>query len=267
MLLVASILVFLAGVPLFLGTEQTDLYFAWTVKPPITAAFLGAAYWAAFVLELSAARERVWSRARVAVPAVLIFTTLTLVVTLVHIDRFHLSSPLPVARFVTWAWLGIYLGVPLVLGLLLVRQLRTAGVDSPRTTPLPAWLRAVTAIQAAVLLGIGAWLLVDPGVAVWLWPWKLTALTGRAVGAWLVGLGIAALHANLENDFQRVRVGLITYLAMGVLQLVALARYPTALHWDAITSWIYLGFVVSLVLVGAAGLQASIRPGLPWRRA
>ena len=42
MLWAASLLVLLAGVPLFLGSEQTDLYFAWTIMPPLTAAFLGA---------------------------------------------------------------------------------------------------------------------------------------------------------------------------------------------------------------------------------
>jgi len=60
MLLVASALVFLAGVPLFVGTEQTDRYFAWTVLPPITAAFLGASYWASCIFELAAARHRIW---------------------------------------------------------------------------------------------------------------------------------------------------------------------------------------------------------------
>src|SRR5207249_2175253 len=83
----------LAGVPLFVGTEQTDRYFAWTVLPPITAAFLGASYWASCIFELAAARQHTWARARVAVPAVLIFTTLTMVVTLAYLDRFHLFSP------------------------------------------------------------------------------------------------------------------------------------------------------------------------------
>src|SRR5205823_914957 len=108
LLLVASVLVFLAGIPLYLGTEQTDLYFAWTIKPPITAAFLGAAYWASCVLELLSARERVWARARLAVPALLVFTTLMLLATLLHLDRFHLNGSNIVARGVAWAWLAIY---------------------------------------------------------------------------------------------------------------------------------------------------------------
>jgi hypothetical protein len=56
---------------------QTETYFAWTIHPPLTAAVLGAGYWASFVLELLSARERLWARTRVAVPAVLLFSTLT----------------------------------------------------------------------------------------------------------------------------------------------------------------------------------------------
>jgi hypothetical protein len=43
---------------------------------PLTAAVLGAGYWASFALELLSARERHWARTRVAVPAVLLFSTL-----------------------------------------------------------------------------------------------------------------------------------------------------------------------------------------------
>src|SRR5258707_2712798 len=101
MLYVAAALVFLAGIPLFLLTEHTDRFFAWTIQSHLTAAFLGAAYWASFVLEILAARQRLWTRARSAVPAVLIFTALTLVVTLLHLDRFHFNAPELLTRAVT----------------------------------------------------------------------------------------------------------------------------------------------------------------------
>ena len=69
LLVAASVLVFLAGFQLFILTEQTEHYFAWTIQPPLTAAFLGAGYWSSFLLEFLASRERIWARARVAVPA------------------------------------------------------------------------------------------------------------------------------------------------------------------------------------------------------
>src|SRR5712692_507014 len=93
LLYVASALVFISGVQLFVLTDHTDRFFAWTIHPGLTAAFLGGGYLASFFLEFLSARERVWAQARLAVPAVLTFTVLTLVVTLVHRDRFHFGDP------------------------------------------------------------------------------------------------------------------------------------------------------------------------------
>src|SRR5438309_9159242 len=73
LLYAASTLVFLAGLQLTVFTEQTDTYFAWTITPPLTAAFLGAAYWAAVPVEVIAARQTIWAKARVAVPAIWLF--------------------------------------------------------------------------------------------------------------------------------------------------------------------------------------------------
>src|SRR4051794_39302423 len=73
MLTVASLLVFVVGIQLFILTDDTDHWFAWTIPPPLTAAFLGGSYWASFALEWLASREGSWARARIAVPAVLSF--------------------------------------------------------------------------------------------------------------------------------------------------------------------------------------------------
>src|SRR5689334_4687788 len=102
MLWVAALLVFTIGIPLFLLSGQTERYFAWTIQSPLTAAFLGAAYWSSGVLEFAAARDRSWANVRSSVTPVLVFTVLTLMVTVVHLDRFHLAVPDLWTRFVTW---------------------------------------------------------------------------------------------------------------------------------------------------------------------
>jgi hypothetical protein len=47
---IAAALAFIAGILLFVLAAGTDRFFSWTIEPPLTAAFLGAAYWAACVL-------------------------------------------------------------------------------------------------------------------------------------------------------------------------------------------------------------------------
>ncbi|GAB4189245.1 MAG: hypothetical protein OHK0022_01430 [Roseiflexaceae bacterium] len=257
MLYAASLLVLSVGIPLFLLTEQTDIYFSWTIKNPLTAAFLGAAYWSSCALEFMAARERWWTRARIAVPAVLIFTALTLVVTLLHIEVFHFNSPQFITVAGTWVWLAVYAIVPPLMLVLLLRQLRVPGQDEPRGTPLALWARAVLGINATVMLLLGVALMLAPLAAAPLWPWQLTALTARAIGAWLIGLGIAAAQAAWEGDLGRARVMLISAVLFSVLQLIALARYPAAFAWTSPQGVLYLVFLVDLLVVGGYGWYAA----------
>ncbi len=257
LLYAASGLVFLAGFQLFILTDQTDKYFAWTITPPITAAFLGAAYWASVAVELIAARERLWARARIAVPAVWLFTTLTLIVTLLHLDKFHFNSPDLIPQFAAWFWLAIYAGVPIAMLLAFVAQRRLSGGDPPRQSPFPIWLRMIFLIQGAVMLIVGVALFASPATTISIWPWKLTILTGRAIGAWLLAVGVAAFHAIRENDLLRIRPLGGGFTVIAILEMVALLRYPAALSWTITSSWVYLVFLVSVLLVGLFSLLSK----------
>jgi hypothetical protein len=197
MLWVAAGLVLVQGSILLAARDDTARYFSWTIAVPLTAAFLGAGYLAAAVLESLAARQDSWQRARIAVPGVLAFTTLTLVVTLVHLNKFHTGAASVVTRTLTWGWLAIYIGVPPVLAYLWWRQARTVPDVAPAGLRLPPLVRAILGVQGAVMLVFGVALLVAPVQVAKVWPWPLTALTGRAIGAWLVGLGIIAASPGI----------------------------------------------------------------------
>lgn len=268
LLVVAGVLVLLAGFQLYLFPRRTDEWFAWTIDAPMTAVFLGGSYWAAAVFEWTAARSRTWAGARVTVPAVFLFTSLTLVVTVVHIDKFHLDLSLPApTRAVTWAWIAIYSVVPVLMAVVWFRQVRVPGTDPRRTQRLPAWLRGVVVAQAVLFVVVGAMLLVDPDwVAGW-WPWPLTPLTGRAVGAWVLSLGIAAAHAAWEDDLARVRPAAAADVAFAALQAVALARHGDQLTWRSVSSWAYVAVLGVMGLIGATVLAAGREPEGVGRRA
>jgi len=250
LLYAASTLVFLAGLQLTFFTEQTDTFFAWTISPPLTAAFLGAAYWAAVPVELIAARQTIWAKARVAVPAIWLFTTLTLVATLLHFDKFHFSSPIASAQGAAWFWLAIYAGVPVVMLLVGWIQIRAPGGDPPRGSPAAMWMRALVVGQGSGMLAFGVGLFVLPDIVAPIWPWLLTTLTARATGAWLIGIGFAALHANRENDVSRIQPLAGGYTAFAVLELIAIARYSGKVNWTTPSSWVYLAFLLSVLPVG-----------------
>ena len=73
----------------FLFPEQTATNFAWTIPAVVMAAVIGAFYLATgflFALELLA---RSWEHVRVIVLPAVVFTTLELLVTVLHWNRFN----------------------------------------------------------------------------------------------------------------------------------------------------------------------------------
>ena len=252
-LVVAAVLVFLAGFQLTVFPTRTDEWFSWTIDAPMTAVFLGAAYWSSAVLEVAGARATGWGRARLTVWTVLVFTVLTLGVTLVHLDAFHLGTEHPTsARVVAWGWLAIYACVPVAMAVGLVVQARsTLSTRQVGRARLPAVLRALLWGLGAVLAVAGVGLLLAPERAAQAWSWPLTLLTARAVGAWLVGLGWAAAHAALLDDADRVRPLGWTGGVFVVLQVVALLRFGDAIDWSGGP---VVAYVVGLTWIGAVSV-------------
>ena len=259
LLFTASVLVLLAGIQLFVFTGHTGHFFAFTITNPLAAAFLGAGYWAAVAIEALAGRQALWANARIAVPTVLVFTVLTLAITLTHLGQLHLGARFATGtQIVTVAWIAIYLLVPALMLILLVVQARTPRAAPPRSAGLPAWLYAVLAVQGIVLLGLGIALFAAPGQAAPIWPWKLTPMMAQATGAWLISLGVAAVHALLERDARRLRPAAVGYIVLAVLLSIALARYPHQFEWRSASGIAYLIFLVTMLLTGVVGLARGL---------
>lgn len=257
LLALASLLVLIIGTSAFFLPMHTDVYFSWTISSPLTAAFLGGSYLAAFVLELLAARQRVWAYARVAVPAVFLFTTLTLIVTLLHLDKFHFESPHWNTVAGTWVWLLVYLLVPFIMATLWIGQARLGGVEPTSSASLPIWARITLLTQGIVMVSTGVLLLILPMTVAAFWPWSLTPLTGRAIGAWGVGLGTAALHMMLENDWHRGRAGFLASAVFALLQLINLARFGGEYAWGSLAGFLYLLLLFTLGALGIVGWLRS----------
>ncbi|MGH8912209.1 MAG: hypothetical protein ACRDVD_06825 [Acidimicrobiia bacterium] len=261
LLWIAGGLVFLAGLQLFVLTEQTDRFFAWTIDPPLTAAFLGASYWSSAVFEWSAARRHYWGDARIAVPAVFTFTVLTLVVSLIHLDKFHFGAEFEtITQTVTWLWMAIYVTVPLVMAALWLGEQGTPGADPPTALRLPGWLRVLLGLHGIVLAAVGIALLVAPSSAMSMWPWTLTPLTARAIGAWLTSLAVVAVHSLWINSAHALRPAGWAYLTFGILQSVAVLRYPDEVAWTTTSGVAYLVFVATTVVIGAAIARYGRKP-------
>lgn len=247
----------LAFVALFVLAAYTDRYFAWTISPPATAAFLGAAYAAGFVLVVLSLRERTWSRVRVPFVTVLVFTVVTLVATLLHLEAFHFDASGVVARPAAWFWLAVYVVVPLGMLVMLVAQERLPQPDLPGHLPLPRGLAAVLAVQGAVFLVVGAVLFAAPDTQTALWPWPLTPLTARTVAAWLLAFGVGTVLALVDRDLARLELAAVAYAVFGALEVVVLLMYADVVRWGSPATWGYLVLAASTVLSGGYALRRT----------
>jgi hypothetical protein len=244
-------LALIAGALLFLGATRTDAWWSWTIVPPITAATLGAFYWAAFALILTAARSQTWARARPAVYPVAVIAVLLLIITLIHIDRFDLNSVFGIF------WVVAYAVVPVLLAWTLLEQRGTPGEDRRGEQRLPTLLRRVLIVEGVVLLAAGILLLVAPGAADDIWPWALSPLTSRAIGSFLFGIGLAALIAVREDDPLSFRGAALAYTALGVLELLALNLHIPDLGDRPLATTLYAAFWLAVALTGVYGLSAA----------
>lgn len=252
LLAIAGSLVLIIGLPLYLVPQNSEKYFSWSVTS-LSATFLGGAYLSAAVIEFTAARKRSWANARIAVPAVLVFTSLTLLVTVNNADRYHFNAPGLVQSTGTWAWLVVYVVVPPLMITVLMLQLSRRGGDPAREHLIAKSVRVALYLVGAALIFGGTILLIDPGAASWMWPWPLTSLTSQAFGAWMIGFGIAMVHMAWEADWRRVQPATTGAGALGVLQLVAVLRHLDGTAMNAPQIWVYVAVLTSFVVLGTYG--------------
>ena len=245
-------LALVAGFLLFPLAEETDRFFSWTIQPPLTAAFMGAAYWAAFVLIAWTARAATWEAARPTLVPVTVIAVLLLVATLLHLDKFDFDS------IFGWFWTIVYCTVPPALALLVWRQLREPAGPRAPGTPVPGPLRGLLAFQASVMGVVGVVMFAEPSTAEDLWPWMLTPLTARAVSAFLIGFACAAAYAVSDNQLERFAGAAYSYVALGALELLAAAIFSSDLDGGTRTT-LYLVFVGSVLGAGVTGSRTVRR--------
>ncbi len=250
-------LALIAGIQLFVLAGETDRFFSWTIEPPLTAAFMGAAYWAALVLLAWAARQRAWTRARAALAPVFLIAVFLLVATLINLDRFHHDL---FGRF----WIAVYVLVTPLLAYLVWRQGgRAALAAAAGGIPLPGWVRAALLIQAAPLLVVGGALFVAPLDADSVWPWTLSQLTAQVVASFLIGFGAAAALAAWENNAaDRLGGAALAYVTLAALELAAVAIHSGDVDGGAVEVVAYVAFWVSALGVGLWGSLALRRSRL-----
>jgi hypothetical protein len=243
-----------AFVILYLFPGDTTRLFAWTIHPTMTPMVLASAYLGGAWFFLRVLREPHWNVVKTGFLSVALFAGLLGVATVLHWDKFNHG------HVVFWIWAALYFVAPfLVIGAWLANR-RYAAPPTPEERRLGGVSRLVIALVGLGALGQGVVMFVSPDTVILHWPWLLTPLTCRVIGA-IFCLGSAGLGVWVDPRWTTVRLMLEVEVVMIVLMIVAAVRGRASLDSGSALGWLLLvGFAT--VLAGSAWLWVvhEVRP-------
>lgn len=243
-----------AFVLLYLFPGDTKRLFAWTINPTMTPMVLASAYLGGAYFFVRVLREPRWNVVKTGFLTVALFASLLGVATIVHWDKFN-------HRHVAfWLWAGLYFVAPfLVIGCWLAnrRFAAPAGVDERRLGVVARWIVGLIGLLALVQ---GIVMFVVPTKVMAIWPWMLTPLTCRVVGA-IFCLGSAGIGVLVDPRWTTVKLMLQVEVLMVVLMLIGAVRARAEFDSGRPVTWLMLGGF-GAVLLGSAHLwyTMEIRP-------
>ena len=240
-------------VVLYLFPGETKRLFAWTINPTMTSMVLASAYLGGAYFFVRVLRERHWNVVKTGFLSVALFASLLGIATIVHWDKFN-------HRHVAfWLWAGLYFTTPflVLVGWSANRRFAApAGLDERRLGGFARWSVGLIGLLALVQ---GIVMFLAPTQVIPVWPWALTPLTCRVIGA-IFCLGSAGIQVLIDPRWSTVRLMLQVEALMVVFILIGAVRARAEFDTGRPATWLMLsGFVA--VLIGSAWLWYVMESG------
>lgn len=246
---VAVVAVLVVGfVSLLVLPGETDRYFSWRIGARMTSLTLGSGYLSGAYFFTRVALGRRWHEVQAGLLPIAAFTVLMEVATFLHWSAFFHGT------FRFEFWLVVYSITPfLVPGLWLANRRADPGA-ADALDRMPARVRWLLAAWGTGMLVTAAFLYLAPATAADVWPWPLTPLTSRVLGAWFVW-GTVGLALARDGRRSAARVPIEATVLGSVVTLVGVGRAWS--EWDTgrPLTYLVLAAVVGLVLAGVAALR------------
>ena len=226
---------------LYLFPDHTQELFAWGIQPRMSAMMLGAAYIGGAYFFVRAATNARWHWVKVGFLPVTTFAALMGIATILHWDRFNHGY---ISFF---AWVALYFTTPFIVFLLWLRNRSTdPGPDTSHDRRVPRLVGLVIGIVGGLTLLTSIFLFLQPGFMISAWPWQLTPLTARVMGALFALTGVGELAIALDVRWSAVRIALqsqmIGVAAIGLAIVFSWSNFNQAnpLTWIFIASILFL---------------------------
>jgi hypothetical protein len=235
------------GPALVIFSESTPAYWAWEIRPEMSAVWVGGSYaFGAIAITVMLFTGR-WRGVVVPVAATWTFSIVTLAATLLHQDRFFLGT------LNYYVWLAIYLLLPVVLPLIwwLNRE------RDPGTLPDEALIPRAISMSAAALggvVGLVSLLMVfSPSAGAGFWPWQLTPLMSRVIGAWLLFIATGLLCLLFERRVMAYRPYLLPAAMWFAVLFIASFFHLDNFDFSSARAWVWFGVAGGASVAALAG--------------
>ena len=232
-----------------ISPADTKTNFAWPIQPVVMAATLGAFYITSaplFLLPLFAKR---WEMIRAMILPAALFSTVQLVATFLHWDKFSVGT-LPF-----YVWFASYLlPPPIFVAAYLWHQRQAASRSVTSAESIPLWLNRLLVVCGSIMT-LGAILVfLFPELLIPIFPWQLTPLTARSLSGWLIAVGTIMLWMSHENDQTRVRLATPMLILILPALLLQILRFADQVNWGNLVLWLIL---LLFGIVGFCGLYLA----------
>lgn len=234
-----------AFVILYFFPFHTKALWAWTIKPTMSAIFMGAGYLSGAYFFYRAATLKEWHRLGHAFICVTVFATMLGIGTFVHWDKFnhvHVSF---------WAWLLLYTSTPILLPWLwYVNRRRDPHVLAAGGREVPKPIRIVMAAAGGGQLAFAAVLFIRPTAVMAHWPWTLTPLTARSLSAYAAFPAVGYLAFAFEKRWSALQVLIEIPMIALVLIAIGAIRAHAEFHGSGAVVWGWrIGLVAAWLLL------------------
>jgi hypothetical protein len=228
---------------LFFRSSETKDLFAWPIASLMTARMLGAIYIGGAYFFVRVVMATRWHWIAIGFLPVTVFASFLSVATLLHWDKFTHDS------IAFYAWAALYFTTPfLVLAVWWRNRVTDPGTPDADDAVLAGPVRLVMQAVGVIAFLVGTLLFLQPGPMIAVWPWVLTPLTARVVGA-MFALGLTALLIGREHRWSAVRLILQAQIFMLVMVLVAVGMSWNEFDAGQAATWAFVGGLLAVIAV------------------
>ena len=232
-----------ASILLFIWPNDTDKLFAWTIIPAMTPMMLAAAYLGGIYFFARVFLAKQWHLVKLGFLPVTVFASLLGIATILHWDRFNHSH----ISFYVWALL--YFTTPFLVFVVWLRnRMADPGSAEPGEVIIPPVIRLFIGVTGVITLAVGLLLFLQPLLMISTWPWQLTPLTTRVMGALFALTGVGELGIALDVRWSAARIALQSQMIGIVAISVAIVFSWNNFHQANPLTWVFIASILFLLI-------------------